>query len=140
MNYLLDTNVISEFAKQTPDPHVVAWLRRHADANLHLSVITIGEIQQGVARLPTSQRKADLAAWLRDTLLAAYASLIIPLDTATLLRWGTLTGDLLRTGRPLPVMDGLIAATALEHDLTLVTRNVGDFAGAGVPLLNPWAS
>jgi predicted nucleic acid-binding protein len=138
MNYLLDTNVISEFAADKPHPAVITWLRDHQSDNLFLSVITIGEIQQGIARLPTSQKRAQLTAWLNETLLVAYADMILPIDTTVMLQWGTLTAQLIRQGRKMPVMDALLAATALRHDLMLITRNVSDFSQTGVDLINPW--
>lgn len=138
MSYLLDTNVISEFTMDSPYPSVIEWLRVHQNDYLHLSVITIGEIQQGISRLPTSKRQKQLTTWFNDTLLVAYSDFILPIDTSTMLLWGELTAKLIQQGRKMPVMDALIAATALQHDLTLVTRNVSDFAHAGVEIINPW--
>jgi len=138
MRYLLDTNVISEFANQQPNPSVVAWLRAHQGDVLFLSVVTIGEIQQGISRLPVSQRQMDLRVWLEESLLAVYADRILPIDTAVMIHWGTLTARLRKQGKKMPVMDALIAAIALQHNLTLVTRNVADFAHTGLPLINPW--
>ena len=138
MNYLLDTNVISEFATPAPHPPVIEWLRTHQNDFLFLSVITIGEIQQGIIRLPASKKRTQLATWLNDTLLVEYSDRILPIDTATMLQWGQLTAHLTQQGQKMPVMDALIAATSLQHDLILVTRNVFDFVHTGLKLVNPW--
>ncbi|MBX3052323.1 MAG: type II toxin-antitoxin system VapC family toxin [Caldilineaceae bacterium] len=138
MRYLLDTNVISEFTKNQPDSALIGWFRQHQNDELFLSVVTIGEIQQGIARLPASQKQRDLDSWLNQSLLMAYADRILPIDTAVVMQWGTLTARLLGTGAKIPVMDGLIAATAVRHNLTLMTRNIADFVNTGLPLVNPW--
>ena len=138
MSFLLDTNIISEATKRQPNVALEAWLERHRADGLYLSVITIGELQQGIARLPASQRRADLENWLPGVLLPAYADWILPLDTDTLLQWGTLTGELIVAGRKMPLADSLLAATALRHGLTLVTRNTADFNNVPVPVVNPW--
>ena len=138
MSFLLDTNVISEFAKPAPDNGVQKWLREHQDQNLYLSVLTIGELQQGIVRLPQSKKRTNLMAWLNDTVLVEYADFILPIDVDTMLHWGTLTGNLKQQDRNLSVMDGLIAATALKHHLELVTRNESDFADTGPVIINPW--
>ena len=138
MRYLLDTNVVSEFTKSQPDSALVDWFRKHQNDDLFLSVVTIGEIQQGIARLPASQRQRDLDSWLNQSLLVAYADRILPIDTAVMIQWGTLTARLMGLGKKMPVMDGLIAATAIQHSLALVTRNIADFINTGLPLVNPW--
>lgn len=138
MRYLLDTNVVSEFVANNPHPTVIAWLRGHQADDLYLSVITIGEIRQGIARLPASQRRERLARWLTETLLVEYADLILPVDLTTMLHWGTLTAQLIQQGRKMPVMDSLIAATALQYGLILATRNLADFANTSLELVNPW--
>jgi tRNA(fMet)-specific endonuclease VapC len=138
VNYLLDTHVISEFTRAKPAPTVIAWLQAHERDDLFLSVITIGEIRQGITRLPPSAKREGLTSWLNDTLLPAYAERLLPIDSETMLQWGSLTGRLLNEGRRMPVMDALLAATAVQYDLPLVTRNVRDFSTAGVELVNPW--
>ncbi len=139
MSYLLDTNVVSEFAAKQPHPSVVTWFREHQDEGLFLSVITIGEIQQGIERLQNSRKKSRLKSWLSESLLVAYADQILSIGSATMLQWGTLTARSIRRGNKMPVKDALIAATALQHEFTLVTRNVSDFTHTGLELINPWA-
>jgi predicted nucleic acid-binding protein len=138
MSYLLDTNVISEFTSPQPNAAVVAWLTAHQHTILYLSVITLGEIQQGIQRLPTSKKREELEQWFQQELLVQYADFILPIDTNIMLQWGTLTAQLIQQGSKLPVMDGLIAATAVQHKLTLVTRNTSDFAATNISLVNPW--
>jgi len=138
MNYLLDTCVLSEFTRRKPEQKVVRWLERVEETRLYLSAITIGEIQRGVARLPESARKTELLAWMNNGLLERFRSRILPLDEQTLYLWGSLTARAELAGQPMPVMDSLIAASALQHNLILVTRNVTDFMPCGVQLFNPW--
>lgn len=138
MNYLLDTCVISELVAREPNPRVVAWVDSIEEARLYLSVLTIGEIRKGIEKLPSSERRAVLEAWLTDSLLTRFAGRIAPIDTETMLTWGRLTGALEAAGTPMPAIDSLIAATALHRGFTLVTRNVDDFRRAGVSLINPW--
>ena len=137
MNYLLDTCVLSEFKKKQPEPKVIDWLDTHLEESLFLSTVTIGEIQKGITLLPASNRQAELAVWLED-LLYRYEQRVLPLDTAVMRQWGQMTGTLEKQGRLLPLLDSLIAATALAHNLALVTRNETDFAGTSVSILNPW--
>ena len=136
--YLLDTNLISELTKPAPSPNVTAWLSAQQETPLFLSVITIGEIRQGIARLPDSKRKTTLSAWLNDGLLVEYAQYILPIDLDVVSVWGALTARMIAQGRTMQTMDSFIAATAQTHRLTLVTRNVSDFVDVGVGLVNPW--
>ncbi len=108
MRYLLDTNIISEFTKNQPDPSVIGWPRERTNDDLFLSVVTIGEIQQGISRLPASQRQRDLRIWLNESLLMVYADRILPIDIAVVMQWGTLTARLIGQGKKMPVMDGLL--------------------------------
>lgn len=139
MRYLLDTMVVSEPARPAPHPGVVAWLAAQADPDLALSVITVGELARGVARMTGGKRKEALAAWLSTELPAQFEGRIVPIDTSVALAWGALTAEGDRQGRPLHAVDGLILATAKAHGLTLVTRNVGDFERRGVMVENPYA-
>jgi tRNA(fMet)-specific endonuclease VapC len=105
---------------------------------MHLSVITIGELQKGIAKLAASRRQQTLMDWLRNDLLIRFRGRLVPLDVPILLAWGNLAATLERSGRPMPAMDALIAASALHGGFTLVTRNVTDFAAAELSILNPW--
>ena len=133
--FLLATNVISEVRKRRPDRAVTRWFREIPADRLFLSVLVTGEIRQGVERLRTKDpaRAAALDAWL-DELGQRFRERILPVSPPVADRWGRLNAV-----RPLPVVDGLLAATALVHDLTLVTRNVDDVSGLGLPVVNPWA-
>ncbi len=138
MKYLLDTNVISELVARQPAPQVLSWLDSLDPRTVYLSVITIGEIQKGIARLQDAGRRQELDEWLHDHLLVRFAGQILAIDVGVILTWGRLTAELERLGRPLPAIDSLIAAIAGHHHCTLATRNVEDFAATGISLLNPW--
>ena len=138
MNYLLDTNVVSELMKPTPSPQVWTWLDTMPDWQLFISSLTIGELQRGIEQLPQSARRTRYEHWFEESILERYADRILAIDTAIMLRWGALVASLLSSGRTLPAFDSILAATALTHDLRLVTRNTRDFAGTGVQLINPW--
>lgn len=138
MSYLLDTCVLSEFTRRQPHPRVVEWLSDADEDTLFLSVLAIGEIQHGIEKLEGSPRKEELRQWLTNDLLLRFEGRIVPLDVPVLLRWGELVGRLERQGRKLPAIDGLLAATALTHDLILVTRNTAVFEHTGVKWLNLW--
>ena len=135
--YLLDTNVPSEFSRDRPEPRVAAWLQAQPPTTLYLSAVTIGEIRKGLVVLPQGRRRMELEAWFHTDLLVWFRNRILPVTDSIADRWGVLEGQCQLKGTPLNTADGMIAATALEHDLTLVTRNVKDFAGLGVVLLNP---
>jgi predicted nucleic acid-binding protein len=136
--FLLDTNVLSEFARTgEPDRHVDRWLKTTAEEYLFASVLTFAEIRRGIELLPEGKRRAQLEQW-QDDLVASFETRLFPVTKGIADRWAVLSAQTQRNGITLANIDGLIAATALEHDLTLVTRNVKDFAGVAVPLFNPW--
>jgi toxin FitB len=138
MNYLLDTNVISELVAKQPNPKVIDWIDALDPTAVYLSVVTIGEIRKGIEKLPPSARKDALMAWLEYDLLVRFDGQIASITTNVMLRWGTLVGQLELQGRIIAAIDSLIAAIALESDFTLATRNEQDFHGTGVRMINPW--
>jgi len=134
LSYLVDTNVLSELRRKQPQPEVVAWFTQRPRQTLYLSVLTLGEIRKGIERLEAA-RQQPLLDWLEVELPNYFLGRLLAVDAQTADRWGRL---LVSAGRPLTAIDSLLAATALQHDLTLVTRNTADFAGTGVRLINPW--
>jgi len=138
MNYLLDTNVVSELVAKQPSPEVVDWIDQLDPDSVYLSVMTIGEIRKGIAKLPASKRRENLERWLFEDLLVRFRDHILPLDGNVLLAWGQLTGELAAKGINLPAIDSLIAATVLHYRYTLVTRNEAAFQHTGITVVNPW--
>lgn len=136
--FLLDTNCISEVVRPRPEPRVLQWLGAVDETLLYLSVLTLGELRKGVAGLPQSKRRTQLEVWLQVELQARFSGRIVPIDAAVSDRWGLLAAEAKRKGKVLATIDGLLAATALQFNLTLVSRNVNDFVHAAVPILNPW--
>jgi predicted nucleic acid-binding protein len=137
-DYLLDTNVVSEWVRPRPDPHVVDWLATVDEDRVFLSVITLAELRRGVQRLDRGRRRQQLADWLSEALPARFDGRLVQVDARIADRWGRLMAEAEENGRPLGAMDGLFAATADAMGLTLVTRNEKDLDGRGVRILNPW--
>jgi|SRR5579872_4060294 len=138
MSYLLDTNVVSEWAKPQPDPGVVAWLDSADEDELHLSVATIAELRFGIALLPPSTRQRRLTHWFQEELLTRFSDRILPIDAGVAAGWGDVRAERQKAGRPISAMDAMIAATARVHGLSLVTRNSTDFVGSLSSIINPW--
>jgi toxin FitB len=136
--FLLDTNIISELVKPKPEANVTEWVENTDESLLYLSVLTLGEIRRGIAALPQSRRRATLEAWLDKDLRARFDGRILVIDQEVADRWGLITAAARNSGTVLPVIDGLLAATALEHNLTLVTRDTGQIPSMGVAVFNPW--
>ncbi len=136
--FLLDTNVLSELIKPKPESKVLRWIEETDESILFLSVLTLGEIRNGIARLGSGSRRGRLESWLQVDLRTRFQGKVLPIDEAIADRWGAISADAAAKGRPVPVIDGLLAATALHHNLTLVTRDSSDVAGTGVLTVNPW--
>ena len=136
--FLLDTNVVSELTRQRVAPKVRTWIAAQEFGTLQISVVSLGEMEKGFVTMSDVRRRARLESWLERQLLELFHGQILPVTQAIAKRWGAFDGQRQMAGRPLSVPDGMIAATAFEHDLTVVTRNVKDFEGLGVAILNPW--
>jgi toxin FitB len=139
MRYLLDTCVISELIKMKPKPKIVQWIEKEEENNLFMSVLTIGEIHKGIEKLPESRKKEKLYDWVRYDLEERFQDRILNFDLQTAVIWGRIQAHSELTGRAMPAIDGLIAATGLSYGLTVVTRNTTDMEMSGVTLINPWA-
>ncbi len=136
--FLLDTNIPSELTRRRPELRVVRWLSTQAEFSLFLSAVTVGELRKGASLLSIGKQRLSLEAWLHSDLLPRFSDRILPVTHAVAYRWGILGAQRQIAGTPIGVMDGLIAATALEHNLAVVTRNVRDFQGLGLEIINPW--
>jgi predicted nucleic acid-binding protein len=138
LSYLLDTNVVSEWVKLQPNPHVIKWLTDVDEDEVFLSVASLAEISRGVDLMPSGKRRDRLATWLSGDLQARFQGRILGIDGRTALTWGAVMARVQRAGATVGVIDALFAATAEVHGLTLVTRNVAHFQTMGISLLNPW--
>jgi toxin FitB len=137
MSYLLDTNVISETVKSDPNKNVMAWLKSVPSNSLFISVLTLGEIRRGVERLTDGKRKRDLLLWLENDVPHWFSDHILNIDRSVADRWGFITSHL-SAGPASSAIDTLIAATAMAHNLKMVTRNTKDFCVPGLELINPF--
>lgn len=140
MRYLLDTNILSEAVKPDAAAGVTEFLTATSALQLAISVLSIGEIRQGVMLLAAGRRRQQLEEWLAVSLVRQFTGRVLPVDEAVALAWGRLSAEGRRSGRRLPVIDGLLLATSEVHGLTLVTRNERDCGDRGVPVLNPWGA
>lgn len=138
MSYLIDTCVISEFAKKDPAAPVIEWLSAQPEDSLHTSVIVFGELAKGIATMADGPRKRRLQAWSGDDLSRRFAGRVIDVTVDVARAWGRIAGDARRRGVQIGMADGLIGASALAHSLTVVTRNVSDLQETGVAVYNPW--
>jgi len=139
MNYLLDTCVVSELIKPYPDSAVTNWVRDTDEDALYLSVMTLGEIEKGIALLGNTARMRYLRNWLNNDLWERFHERTLHIDEAVALEWGRQFALCEKNGRPRPVVDMLLSATAVTHGLTIATRNTSDFDSLVVPVFNPWA-
>ena len=137
MSYLIDTNVLSELRRKKPDPKVVNWLSQRPPSQLYVSVLTLGEIRKGIEQLGMTDvtRKAALLDWLEMELPRYFGQRLLGIDANVAETWGKLVA---KAGRPLPAIDSLLAATAITHQLVVVTRNTKDFSDMEVDVLDPW--
>jgi predicted nucleic acid-binding protein len=138
VRYLLDTCLLSEFQKPQPSPNVTDWLARQHEGDLYLSVLTLGEIQKGISQLPPGRKKTSLQSWLEGDLRDRFQERIVEVSEDVALHWGRIAGAAQRRGTPAPVIDALIAATALTLDATVVTRDDTNISRAGARTFNPW--
>lgn len=145
MSYLLDTCILSKLRKikKNPDKKLESWVNKHNESSYFISALTIGEIQLGISKLnlknaSEKQKHLILEDWLHNELIPRFATQILEIDIKTILIWGKISGECQRRGINIPVVDGLIAATAIANNLTVVTENIDDFVETGVRLFNPW--
>jgi len=136
VSYLIDTNVLSELRRKLPHPGLSAWFAQRPASSLYLSVLTLGELRKGIDGLNDEDRKLALSDWLHTDLSVFFLGRVLSIDEQVADRWGQLVAA---AGRPLPAIDSLLAATALVHGLTVVTRNAKDFEGLGMAVINPWS-
>lgn len=138
MSYLIDTCCISELVKKKPNPNVVNWFADRDELSMYLSVITFGELKKGIEKLPDSKKKRVLNTWVKEDLNQRFKNRVLNIDMEVVNKWGEILAKSEKSGKPLPAIDSIIAATALVHDLTVVTRNTQDMVGSGVEVINPW--
>lgn len=138
MKYLLDTCVISEVTKDRPDASVISWYEARDETRLYLSVITMGEIEKGIYRMPRSRKRTRLESWFYDAVIPGFQGRILEIGQGTMSTWAKLNVDLSTKGILRPSFDSLLEATAVEHNLTFVTRNVQNFQQSAATILNPW--
>lgn len=135
MSYLLDTNIISETIRRSPNKKLIGWLEQLPEEALFVSVLTLGEIRKGIEALSDEKRREKLRLWLEHELPTWFEGRVLPVDIAVADRWGRLLAE---ASRPVPSIDSLLAATALHHELRLVTRNERDFDYPGIEVINPF--
>jgi len=138
VNYLVDTSVVSELTKPNPNLAVVGRLKSIENHRLFLSVITLGELEKGIARLPDSNRKEQLTNWLEQQLISQFEGRLLGFGQDCARRWGRIQEQSGAQGNSLPAIDSMIAATALVHDLVVITRNGTEIERCGAKVLNPW--
>lgn len=136
--FLLDTNLISELVRPRPNSGVIDWIQSTDESVMHISVLTFGEIRKGIAQLADGRRRASLESWLEHELALRFSERILPIDQDIADRWGRISAAARGTRRPLPAVDGLLAATALHFNLTVVSRDATYAVVAGLDVFNPW--
>ena len=138
MKYLIDTCIVSELIKVRPSKKVVEWVSSNSEDDFYLSVLTIGEIQKGISKLADSKKKEKLQSWITIDLKDRFTGRILDIDLEVAQKWGEMQGNAEKKGQVMPAIDALIAATAVCHGLTVVTRNIQDMQHSGARLFNPW--
>ena len=138
MSYLLDTCVLSEFARPSPARGLVDWIDGQPEEELFTSAVVLGELARGVALLEDGSKKRRLGAWLHSDLRARFRGRVLEVSAEVALKWGELSGGAARRGVTVSMADGLIGATAIVHSMTVVTRNVGDLGATGALVFSPW--
>lgn len=140
MKYLLDTCVISELVKKEPHPAVIRWMDACNETDMYLSVLTLGELIKGIAKLPDGEKREKLQSWVGNDLTQRFGQRLVEIDAEVSRAWGALLGEAEKRGEKLPVVDSLIAVSANVHGLIVVTRNVQDIARCQAKVINPWES
>jgi predicted nucleic acid-binding protein len=138
MNYLLDTCVLSELLKRRPERSVTEWISSVPEYNLFLSILTLGEIYKGIAKLYPGEKKEKLVEWVEHDLKTRFEGRVVNLNEEILKIWGDITGEAERHGKKWPVLDSLLASTALANQMVFVTRNTHHVEELGVKVLDPW--
>ncbi len=138
MNYLLDTNVVSEWIKPRPNAGVIKWLAEADEDRVFVSVVTLAEVRYGIERMPTCARRDQLNVWLRTQLVERFEGRILPVNPSIADAWGQIIARTRAIGRTLDAMDGFLSATAKTHGMTIVNRNISHFSDLGHPIFNPW--
>jgi len=138
VSFLLDTCVISELVRPVPNDGVVRWIEARNEFDLYLSVLTLGEIRKGISKLSAGKKRSQLTVWLEEELEVRFAERVLPVTVDIAMMWGRMLGTSEKNGQPLSVIDALIAATAEVHNLALVTRNISDFNGCSIDIVDPW--
>lgn len=138
MSFLIDTCCISELTKKHPNRNVVSWFSCHDETEMYVSVITFGELIKGVEKLTASKKKGELNQWINNDLKQRFRNRILDISMSEVKKWGEILAMCEKKGTPVPAIDALIAATALVHDLAVVTRNIKDLQSTGVFVVNPW--
>jgi predicted nucleic acid-binding protein len=138
VRFLLDTCVLSELVKPKPDANVVDWVGRQDEHNLFLSVITIGELRKGIAKLPPGSKRSRLERWVAEELAARFRQRVIPVESRVASAWGVILGEAESRGEKIPVIDALIGSSAIVHGCTVATRNVSDLDRTGADVISPW--
>jgi predicted nucleic acid-binding protein len=138
VKYLLDTCVLSELVKKKPDQRVIEWISGIEESKLFVSALTIGEIHKGIEKMPKSERRKMLLQWVDEDLQERFRGRIIPFDLQTAAVWGKMQAKAEMLGKTMPIIDGMIAATAITHNLAVATRNISDMEAGKAMLVNPW--